>query len=94
MVHMLNASTVGALIGVGIFGLGVHGLRHMQSRINGGWSRVRIIPDFFRKYRDLILEGAPRWPIVLCLVCCPLGIIIAFEDNFLTSVSPLPTIHS
>jgi hypothetical protein len=84
IVQMLNVSTFGAFIGFGIFGLGVHGFRYMQARILGGWNRARIIHDFFAKYRTLIREEkAPLWPLLLCMICIPLGIVIAFTSILL-----------
>jgi hypothetical protein len=66
-------------VGLGISGLGVHGLRYMQARIHGGWNRVKIVPDFFAKYRSMVRAGdAPLWPLVLYWVCFPLGILVAF----------------
>jgi hypothetical protein len=78
---MHNLTIVGAFLGVGISGLGVHGLRYMQARVLGGWNRVRIMRDLTGKYRVLIREGnAPLWPLVLFRVCFPLGIVICFAS--------------
>jgi hypothetical protein len=86
---MVNATIVGAFSGLGIFLVGVHGLRYMQVRVVGGWNRVKVIPDLTGKYRALIREGkAPRWPLVLYWVCFPLGVIVAFASIFLSKQVP------
>jgi hypothetical protein len=87
--QMVNATDVGAFLGLGIFGLGVLGLEHMQARVVGGWNRIKVIPDLSRKYRALINEGkAPLWPLVLYRVCFPLGIVVAFASIFFTKSLP------
>lgn len=87
--QMLNATKIGAFLGLSIFGLGVHGFRYMQARILGGWNRVQVIHNFFGKYRALVRDGkAPLWPFVLCCVGIPLGTIIAFGSIFLTKPVP------
>jgi hypothetical protein len=81
---MFNAGIVGGFLGVGISGVGVLGLQHMQARVFGGWNRVRITRNFSGQYRALIRERkAPRWPLVLYRVCFPLGIVIAFASLWL-----------
>lgn len=78
---MLNATTVGALVGLAVSAAGVHGRRYMQARVYGGWNRVRITRDLTGQYRALIRESkAPLWPLVLFRVCFPLGIIIVFAS--------------
>jgi hypothetical protein len=63
---MLNITVVCGFLGIGISALGVHGRRYMQSRVFGGWNRVRITHDLTGKYRVLIREGnAPLWPLVV-----------------------------
>ena len=84
---MLNATIAGAFLGVGISGVGIHGLRYMQARVFGGWNRVRIAHDLTGQYRALIRDGkAPLWPLVLYRVCFPLGIVIAFASILLGKV--------
>ena len=86
---MLNATSVGVLLGFAIFLVGVHGFRYMQARIYGGWIRVQGPFNFFGKYRALIREGkAPLWPLILYGVCSPLGIIVAFASILLTKTVP------
>jgi hypothetical protein len=86
---MLNVTTVGALLGIGIFMLGIHGFRYMQARLLGRWNRVRIMHGWLGQYRTMIREGnAPLWPLALYLVCCPLGIIVIFA--FIFSGKPAP----
>jgi hypothetical protein len=82
---MPNTTIVGALSGLGIFALGVHGLRYMQARVLGGWNRVKVVHDLTGKYRVLIREAkAPLWPLILYWVCSPLGIVVAFGAILLT----------
>lgn len=86
---MLNATSVGVLLGFAIFLVGVHGLRYMQARIHGGWNRIQVVHNFFGKYRTLIREGkAPLWPLILYWVCFPLGIIVTFASIILTKSLP------
>jgi hypothetical protein len=76
---MLSATIVCAFLGLAISAAGIHGLRYMQSRVFGGWNRVRVIRNLTGRYRVLILEeNAPVWPLVLYRVCFPLGIVVAF----------------
>lgn len=86
---MLNVASVGALLGISICMLGVHGFRYMQARLFGGWNRVRIEHGWLGKYRTMIREGnAPLWPLVLYLVCCPLGIVVVFAFIFAAKQAP------
>ena len=78
---MLIGTIVGTSLGIGIFGLGVHGPKYMQARVFGSWNRLRITRNLSGKYRALIREGnAPLWPLLLFRVCIPLGIVIAFAS--------------
>jgi len=88
-IGMLNATFVGAFSGLGIFLLGVYGLRYMQARVLGGWNRVKVVHGLTGKYQVLIREGkAPQWPLVLYRVCFPLGVVVAFASILLTKRVP------
>jgi hypothetical protein len=67
--------------GLGIFTLGIHGLRYMQARVVGGWNKIRIIRGLTGKYEILVRESnAPLWPLVVYRVCIPLGIALTFSS--------------
>jgi len=82
---MLIATAIGAYTGLVIFGAGVYALRYMHARIVGGSHPLKIIPRLTEKYRRLNREGkAPLWPLILCWVCMPLGVIVAFVSVLLS----------
>ena len=76
---MSNFTGLCAFGGLGVFALGIHGLRYMQARVLGGWNKIKVISDLTGKYRILIRESnAPRWPLIVYRICVPLGIMITF----------------
>jgi len=82
---MLSATAIGAYTGLVIFGAGIYAQRYMHWRIVGGSHPLKIVRGLTGKYRTLIREAkAPLWPLILCWVCIPLGIVVAFGSILLS----------
>jgi hypothetical protein len=82
---MLITTAVGAYTGLITFGAGVYAQRYMHARVVGGSHLLKIVPRLTEKYWRLIRAGeAPLWPLILCWVCIPLGVIVAFASVLLS----------
>jgi hypothetical protein len=52
----------------------------MKTRVLGSRDSLRRVPDLIQRYRKLIKEeGAPRWPLVISILCLPLSVVIVFS---------------
>jgi len=74
---MQTLTGIVALLGVAVFGLGVHGRLEMKFRVLGVRDHLKIVPDLTQKYQQLIRdEKAPEWPLTLWRWCAPIGVAV------------------
>lgn len=75
--HTIAIALLGIIVGwVGMFG----GWINMKKRVLRSRDSLRRVPDLIPRYRRLIKdEGAPRWPLIVSLVCLPLSVVIVFS---------------
>lgn len=75
---MPSRAFIVALVGIIIAWVGLYGRMYMKVRVLRTRDLLRRVPKLISKYRQLIREeGAPAWPLIVCIWCLPGGAMIA-----------------
>jgi hypothetical protein len=77
---VISLNSIILLVGIIVCWMGMYGYMSMKFRVLRRRDYLRLVPDVIPRYRRLIKEeGSPPWPLIIIVVCLPLGVIIAFS---------------
>jgi hypothetical protein len=76
---VISLNPIILVLGIIVCWIGMFGYMSMKFRVLGSRNFLRIVPNVIPRYLRLAKEeGVPLWPLVISIVCLPLGVIIAF----------------